>query len=211
MIKRAMDILVAGIGLVILSPLFLVLALLIRRDSKGPVFYKHERIGRSREPFGLYKFRTMRLEACRGEAYGGDNAEEEFAKLMDNPELREEFAANYKLQNDPRVTRFGAMLRRTSLDELPQLINIIRGEMSLVGPRPLTEGELERYYGVLADDLLQGRPGVTGYWQINGRSDLTYDDRVRLDLAYVGGWSLGLDMLILARTLRVVTSRRAAV
>lgn len=210
LLKRAMDVVLAGIGLVLLLPFFVLLALLVKRDSDGPVLYQHERVGRGRKPVGVYKFRTMRREACRGDAYGGVAAEEEFERLMEDPLRRLEFATSYKLQDDPRVTRVGRLLRRWSLDELPQLINVVKGDLSLVGPRPLTAEELELYYGRAADDLLQIRPGITGYWQINGRSDLFYDDRVRLDLAYLRSWSVRLDLEILAKTIRILLTHRGA-
>src|SRR4051812_25435784 len=206
LIKRALDIGVALAGLIVLAPLFLAVALLIKRDSPGPVFYRHTRVGKNRKPIRLFKFRTMYIEMCRGEGYGGDDAEATFDALMKDPLRSAEFGLTYKLQDDPRVTRLGRFLRRTSLDELPQLINVLLGDISLVGPRALTEDELDTYYGVATDDLLAIKPGVTGYWQVNGRSGLAYGDRVRLDLAYAGGWSLGLDLAILARTVRVLAS-----
>jgi lipopolysaccharide/colanic/teichoic acid biosynthesis glycosyltransferase len=152
----------------------------------------------------------MRLEFCRGDAYGGDTAEEAFASLLSDPDLGSEFAETQKLNNDPRVTRIGRTLREWSLDELPQLWNVLKGDMSLVGPRAITKAELIRY-GEFAEDLLSVRPGLTGYWQINGRSRLTYDDRVRLDMAYLGGWSLKLDLAIVARTFRALLPSRGAI
>jgi lipopolysaccharide/colanic/teichoic acid biosynthesis glycosyltransferase len=129
---------------------------------------------------------------------------------MGDPDKAAEFETTYKLADDPRVTRVGRFLRRTSLDELPQLLNVLRGDLSLVGPRAVTEAELARY-GDRVDDLMSVRPGITGYWQINGRSRLSYDDRVRLDLSYISGWSLRLDLTILAQTARVLVARRGAV
>jgi exopolysaccharide production protein ExoY len=152
----------------------------------------------------------MRLDACRGERYGGEQAESVFTGLMDDPRLAKEFLESYKIADDPRVTRVGKLLRRTSLDELPQLFNVLRGDVSLVGPRAITVLELDRY-GDRVDDLLGVRPGLTGYWQINGRSRLSYEDRVRLDLSYIAGWSLNLDLSILAKTARVLVSTRGAV
>jgi lipopolysaccharide/colanic/teichoic acid biosynthesis glycosyltransferase len=151
----------------------------------------------------------MRREFSRGEGYGGEAAEKAFAALMADPARRREFEASHKLQDDPRVTRFGTFLRKTSIDELPQLINVLAGDLSLVGPRPITQGEIERY-GAAGEELLNVKPGLTGYWQINGRSTADYADRVRLDLAYVGDWSLGLDLVILGKTLRTLTERRGA-
>jgi exopolysaccharide biosynthesis polyprenyl glycosylphosphotransferase len=198
-LKRGVDILGASVALVALSPVLAYLALRIKRDSRGPVFYRHNRVGQHGAPFRLYKFRTMRQEFCRGSEYGGEGAEAAFARLMDDPVAKAEFEDSYKLTADPRVTRFGQILRRTSLDELPQLINVLRGELSLVGPRPITVDELPRY-GDRARDLLQVRPGLTGHWQVSGRSQVSYPERVRLDLSYVSGWSLRGDVAILAKT-----------
>ncbi len=136
--KRAVDVVLSVGALAVLSPLLLVLALLIKRDSRGPAFYRHQRLGRDGCAVRVFKFRTMGLEYCRGVEYGGESAEAEFQRLMDDQALREEFNHSYKLANDPRVTRVGAFLRRTSLDELPQLLNVLRGDLSLVGPRPIT-------------------------------------------------------------------------
>ena len=208
-VKRGFDLVGAIFGLVLVLLLFVVVGVLIKLDSRGPVFYRHERVGRGGRPFRLFKFRTMRLEHCRGAEYSGEDADREFERLMADPRLRAEFEKSYKLKNDPRVTRIGSVLRKTSIDELPQLINVVLGHISLVGPRPLTVAEAERY-GSDWDTLLSTRPGVTGYWQINGRSELEYEDRVRLDLAYVSSWSLGLDLLILGKTLRVLLSRNGA-
>jgi exopolysaccharide biosynthesis polyprenyl glycosylphosphotransferase len=209
-IKRGLDILVSAFGIVALSPLFLAAAVAVKFDSRGPVFYRHLRVGRHHEKLPLLKFRTMYSELCRGDDYGGAGAEAAFAQLMADPLRRSEFEATYKLRDDPRVTRVGRFLRRTSIDELPQLWNVLCGDISLVGPRALTADELDQYYGAAAGDVLVIRPGVTGYWQINGRSQLEYEDRVRLDLAYIAGWSLGLDLSILARTIRVVFGTRSA-
>src|SRR5438046_7381361 len=128
---------------------------------------------------------------------------------MSDPERRTQFEVMQKLESDPRVTSLGRVLRRLSLDELPQLVNVLRGDISLVGPRPITEEELDRY-GDKVEQLLGLRPGVTGYWQINGRSRLSYEDRVRLDISYCNNWSLGLDLTILAKTLRILVAERGA-
>jgi undecaprenyl-phosphate galactose phosphotransferase len=204
-----MDRVLSALALVLLAPFFVVIALLIKLDSPGPVFYRHDRLARGGRSFGLFKFRTMGLEYCRGEHYGGAKAEIAFRQLMDDPEHREQFSEKYKLAKDPRVTRFGDFLRRTSLDELPQLLNVFLGDISLVGPRPITTDELKRY-GVMAEQLLDIHPGVTGYWQINGRSQISYEERVRLDLLYVSNWSVGLDLSIMAKTFRVLVSRFGA-
>jgi len=198
--KRTLDVVLSGIGLLVLAPVFAAIALRIKLESSGPVFYRHERVGMHGRPFHLFKFRTMYLEHCVGEAYGGAAAVGELQRLLQDPAAREEFERTQKLVNDPRVTGFGRFLRRRSLDELPQLLNVLRGDMSLVGPRPVTEAELDRYFNQVVT-LLSFRPGVTGYWQINGRSRTVYEERVRLDIAYVRGWSLALDFAILGKTL----------
>jgi lipopolysaccharide/colanic/teichoic acid biosynthesis glycosyltransferase len=235
MLKRSMDVTVAALGLLLLLPVFAAIAVAIRFDSRGPVFYRGERIGRNGRRFRLLKFRTMRIEHCRGDSYGGDRAEAEFERLMDDPAVREEFHRTHKLSADPRVTRVGAFLRRTSLDELPQLLNVIGGDIAVVGPRPITVDEHELLRGNREENVvhLRGdespddvvpsgyqvagywevedlRPGITGYWQITGRSDIGYDERVRLDMAYVKSWSLKLDLMILSKTLRALTSSRGA-
>jgi exopolysaccharide biosynthesis polyprenyl glycosylphosphotransferase len=206
-VKRSMDVLVSGSALLALSPLLLLAAVLVRRDSPGPVFYRHNRVGRDGETVGVFKFRTMHEEFCRGPGYGGRRAEAAFAALMDDPALKREFETNFKLERDPRVTRLGAFLRRTSIDELPQLLNVLRGDLSLVGPRPVTEEELPRYGGE-STTLLNVKPGLTGFWQISGRSETSYDERVRLDLAYVTSWSLKTDISILVKTFRKVFLHR---
>ncbi len=200
-LKRTMDISLSAILLVILTPLFLLIAACLRIESPGAAFYKHERIGLNGKPFRLFKFRTMLTEYCVGDDFGGDNAELELERILTDAVLKAQMEQSQKLRDDPRVTRIGAFLRQTSLDEFPQLINVLRGEMSLVGPRPVTAAELDRY----GDDvslLLEAKPGMTGYWQISGRSNLDYAERVRLDLAYVSSRSLHLDIKILLKTLR---------
>jgi exopolysaccharide biosynthesis polyprenyl glycosylphosphotransferase len=209
-VKRAVDIALSGAGLIVLAPLAVALVAWIKLDSPGPAFYRSERLGRGSRRFRIFKFRTMHLRYCRGHGYGGDEAEEEFARLLADPLRQVEFAAAYKFADDPRATRAGRFLRRTSLDELPQLMNVFLGHLSLIGPRPITAEELPRY-GADGRTLLNVKPGLTGYWQISGRSDLSYRERVRLDLAYVNSWSLKLDLLILAKTLRVLVVRQGAV
>jgi exopolysaccharide biosynthesis polyprenyl glycosylphosphotransferase len=209
-VKRVVDMAVAALALLVLTPAILLVALAIKCESKGPVFYRHRRLGRAGRPLALLKFRTMHLAYCRGADYGGETAEIEFEKLLADPVRRQEFERSYKLQHDPRVTRVGRLLRRTSIDELPQLFNVLTGKLSLVGPRALTDEEIDQYYGVDRGLLLGIRPGLTGYWQINGRSQLAYEDRVRLDLAYISGWSPSLDFLILMKTIRVLVSGRGA-
>ncbi len=209
--KRAIDVLLASLGLLFLAPVLGLIAALVKLDSPGPAIYDAPRLGRGGRDFKQLKFRTMHAYLCHGSGYGGDEAEKAFlALLAENEELREQYERTHKLDPDPRVTRIGRVLRATSLDELPQLWNVVRGDLSLVGPRPVTPPELARY-GDHAGDLLSVRPGLTGYWQVSGRSALGYDERVRLDLAYVKSWSLKLDFLILLRTTNLLTGRAGAV
>ena len=197
--KRSLDIIGAGIGLVLLSPFFLIVALLVRADG-GPAFFAHQRVGRGGKLFGCLKFRSMVVDSqTRLEAL-----------LASDPAARAEWEATRKLKNDPRITRIGGFLRSTSLDELPQLINVLRGEMSLVGPRPVQEAEIDRYYGASAAHYMAVRPGITGLWQVSGRSDTTYESRVALDVSYVSRPSLMADIGILLRTPVAVLSRRGA-
>jgi lipopolysaccharide/colanic/teichoic acid biosynthesis glycosyltransferase len=196
--KRSLDVVGAAAGLVVLAPLFAVLAWRIGRDGGQP-FFGHARIGRHGKVFLCYKFRTMVANA--------DVILEQY--LTNDPLARAEWQAHFKLKNDPRVTPLGRFLRRTSLDELPQLWNILKGEMSLVGPRPIVAAELERY-GRDADYYLALRPGLTGLWQVSGRSDIDYDQRVALDRFYATSASLVRDMKILGATAGVVLRRDGA-
>jgi Undecaprenyl-phosphate galactose phosphotransferase WbaP len=197
--KRIVDIVVAGVGGLLISPLLLLIALLIKLDSPGPVFYFQDRLGKDGRRFKVVKFRTM---------YG--DGEEVLAKLLaKNPELRAEYELNHKLRNDPRVTRLGRILRTFSLDELPQLWNVLKGEMSLVGPRAYLPRELPKMSG--AEKLiLKVLPGITGIWQVSGRNNVTFQDRLSMDIYYVRNWSIWLDLYILARTIWVVLTRKGA-
>jgi lipopolysaccharide/colanic/teichoic acid biosynthesis glycosyltransferase len=197
--KRSLDIIGAGIGLVLLSPFFLIVALLVRADG-GPAFFAHQRVGRGGKLFGCLKFRSMVV----------DSQSRLEALLANDPAARAEWEATRKLKNDPRITPIGRFLRSTSLDELPQLINVLRGEMSLVGPRPVQEAEIDRYYGASAAHYMAVRPGITGLWQVSGRSETSYESRVALDVAYVSRPSLLADLSILLRTPVAVLSRRGA-
>jgi lipopolysaccharide/colanic/teichoic acid biosynthesis glycosyltransferase len=226
-LKRVVDVTFASLGLLVLSPLLAVIALAIKLDSPGPVFYFSERVGRGGRRFQLYKFRTMHVHACRGERYGADGAEALFDELMRDPAHHAEFQRIHKLREDPRVTRLGALLRRTSLDELPQLANVVRGHLSLVGPRPVMAYEVEKL-ALLAEsgraritdagapvhplgywEFEWLRPGVTGYWQVTARSAVGFEERVRLDYFYTTHWSLRLDLLIVLRTLGALSGRGA--
>jgi lipopolysaccharide/colanic/teichoic acid biosynthesis glycosyltransferase len=197
--KRALDVLGAGALLLLTLPAFLVIAALVRMDG-GRVFYAHERVGRLGRLFGCLKFRSM-----------VEDADRRLADLLDSdPAARAEWESTRKLKNDPRVTAIGRFLRATSLDELPQLINVLRGEMSLVGPRPVQAAELAAFYGAAAQHYMMVRPGITGPWQISGRNDTSYAQRVALDVGYVAHGSLITDVKILLRTPVAVLARRGA-
>jgi len=196
--KRIFDTFVAVVLLLLLSPLLLGLALLIRRDG-GPAIFAHPRVGKNGRIFSCYKFRSMVVDA-----------ERQLEKLLQShPEFNAQWQVERKLKNDPRVSNIGRLLRNTSLDELPQLINVILGQMSLVGPRPIVQPELE-LYGQDASYYLMVRPGMTGLWQVSGRNDIEYDKRVYLDTWYVKNWSIWYDIVILAKTFRVVLGRHGA-
>lgn len=196
--KRCVD-LVGGILLLLaLLPVMLILALLVKRDG-GPILFRHKRIGANGKSFYCLKFRTMCVDA-----------EQRLQKLLaEDSEARAEWERDFKLKNDPRVTSLGHLMRQTSLDELPQLFNVIRGEMSLVGPRPIVTAEAARY-GAAFRDYLGCRPGLTGLWQVSGRNDIDYDSRVHLDACYAREWSLVRDISILLRTVGVVFGRTGA-
>ncbi|MBL6456674.1 sugar transferase [Belnapia sp. T6] len=199
--KRLIDLVGAVVLLALLSPIFLVLAIAACADG-GPVFFAHRRIGRGGAEFGCLKFRSMRTDA--------DRALRDL--LARDPAARAEWEATRKLKADPRVTRIGRVLRSTSLDELPQLVNVLRGEMSLVGPRPVVRDELERFYAPrgAVQDYLSVRPGVTGPWQVGGRSDTGYEERVALDTDYVRHSSFVRDLHILLSTVGAVIRRQGA-
>ncbi|WP_088892744.1 undecaprenyl-phosphate galactose phosphotransferase WbaP [Leptolyngbya ohadii] len=193
------DLIATLLGGVVLLPMIVIIAVLIKLDSPGPIFYGQTRIGQGGEEFKAWKFRTMVQHA--------DRALKDY--LEAHPELREEWGRDQKLRYDPRVTRVGRFLRRTSLDELPQLWNILRGEMSLVGPRPIVEEEIPRY-GDKFSLYTKVVPGLTGLWQVSGRNNVTYEERVSLDAYYVRNWSVWLDLYILARTVWVVVTGEGA-
>lgn len=191
--KRWFDLALSVASLPLVIPFGIVAAVLIRLDSPGPVLIKVRRLGRKGGTFYKYKFRTM-----------VPDAERVLKQLLaSDPELRREYAATYKISNDPRITPFGRLLRKTSLDELPQILNVFRGEMSWVGPRDILQEELAMY-GNFGGKFLTVQPGITGLWQVSGRSRLSYDDRVRLDVAYIDRISLWTDLKILWRTVPVV-------
>jgi len=194
-LKDALDVVGALLGLLITLPLLAVIAAAVVMDTPGPVFYRQRRIGKGGVPFSAWKFRTM--------VPGAE------AVLAEDGSLRRQFERSYKLLDDPRVTRVGRVLRRTSLDELPQLLNVLKGEMSLVGPRPIVEDELAKY-GPWERRLLCVKPGLTGLWQVLRHEEPDYAHRVRLDMYYIDHWSLGLDLQILLRTLPSVIAGRGA-
>lgn len=191
-IKRAIDILFCILLSPLLLPLGLALALLIKMDSPGSPLYRQVRLGRSGQPILVYKFRTMVADA--------DARLKEW--LNDNPDLKEEWERDHKLKHDPRITRMGRFLRKTSLDELPQLLNVALGDMSVVGPRPIVDDEVKKY-GVVFEEYCRVRPGITGLWQISGRNNTTYAERVAYDRYYINNWSVWMDIWILAKTVPV--------
>ena len=197
--KRALDVSAASLLLLVILPLLLLTAIAVALDG-GPVLYLSERVGANGIPFKCLKFRTMML--------GADHCLDEY--LGHHPSAREEWMQNRKLAFDPRVTYVGRLLRRSSIDEFPQLINVIKGDMSLVGPRPVTQAELDAYYGSQAELYKSVRPGITGLWQVSGRNDVDYASRVALDARYVCNWNIIFDILILCKTPQAVLSRRGA-
>ena len=194
--KRIIDFTLALIALIVLSPLMSVVAIVTAIKMKGNPFFIQPRPGKNEKIFKLIKFRTM-----------VDNAEDMIASF--NPEQKKEWEENFKLKDDPRITKIGKFLRKTSLDELPQLINILKGDMSFVGPRPIVEDELS-WYGDNKEKLLSVKPGLTGWWAVNGRSDVPYPERCDFELYYVDRVSFGFDLLILVKTLGAIVRKDGA-
>lgn len=191
--KRLFDIVFSLSVLIMFSPLYIILAIIVAFSSQGPIFYIQKRVGKNYRSFNCIKFRTMVT-----------NADEILAQIMEtSPELKEEFASNFKLKKDPRITKIGHFLRMTSLDEFPQFWNVLIGDMSVVGPRPLVTDELSKY-GDAMDDVLTIRPGITGLWQVSGRNDIPYPRRVQIDLYYVKNRNFWLDLQIILKTVNVV-------
>lgn len=196
--KSVMDRLAAAAGLMVLSPVFLIVAMKVKRDG-GPAFFGHTRLGQNGKPFKCWKFRSMDI-----------NSEKILADLLaSDPEARAEWEKDFKLKNDPRITKIGQFIRKTSIDELPQLYNVLKGEMSLVGPRPIVTDEIH-YYGDHIADYYAVKPGITGLWQVSGRNDVSYDERVALDTRYVTHWSFWNDIVILFKTVGVILCRKGA-
>lgn len=194
--KTAFDYTLTAVGTICISPLLAYVAYRIKKEDPGPILFAHTRIGKDGKPFPCYKFRSMVV-----------NSQEMLQKyLAENPAAREEWERDFKLKDDPRVTPIGKVLRRTSLDELPQIFNVLRGEMSLVGPRPVIQEELDKYYGETAKLYCTVKPGITGLWQVSGRSDTTYDERVAMDREYIQSRSFFGDVIILCKTIKVVLS-----
>lgn len=184
--KRAFDIFCSFLGLVVLSPVFIIVAILVKATSPGPVFFAHKRVGKDGKTIYIYKFRSMVINA------------EELIKSF-TPEQMAEFKKNFKLENDPRITKIGGILRKTSLDELPQLVNILKGDLSIVGPRPIMEVETE-FFGNYRDMLLSVKPGLTGFWAANGRSGTTYNRRRAMEIYYIKNRSFWMDIKIILKT-----------
>ena len=198
-LKRIFDIVLTIVGGLLISPILIGVAIWVHRDSPGPIVFKHRRVGKDGKEFDCYKFRSMCVDSA-----------ERLAKLLaTDPAAKEEWDRTFKLKNDPRITRSGEFLRKTSLDELPQLLNVLKGEMSLVGPRPIVQKEVPRYEEFIKEYYMVP-PGITGMWQVSGRSDIDYPERVRMDSWYVHNWSIWLDIVLLWRTVSVVLKHKGA-
>lgn len=195
--KRAFDIASSLIAIIVFSPIILIIAIAVRVDTKGPIVFGHTRIGKNGSPIKVYKFRSM-----------VQNADEVFNNFTE--EQKREYYTNFKLDNDPRITKVGDFLRKTSLDELPQLFNILIGNMSVVGPRPIVQKEIEKY-GIYANKMFSVTPGLTGYWQANGRSDTSYDERVQMDMYYIDNRSFSMDIKIIFKTVVSVIKKEGAI
>jgi exopolysaccharide biosynthesis polyprenyl glycosylphosphotransferase len=193
-VKRTSDIILGTIALIITSPILLLSALFIKLTSPGPILFTHERLGKGRRPVWVFKFRTMYIDGDR---------------ILKEKGMWDEFQRNFKLKNDPRITPIGRLIRKFSIDELPQLLNVLKGDMSLVGPRPIIEGEIPKY-GPWEASLFSITPGMTGLWQVSGRSDLGYDERVKLDIYYIENWSLWLDLKIILQTIPALLFSRGS-
>ena len=199
-IKTIFDFTLTAVGTVAISPLLAYIAYRIKKEDPGPIFFAHTRIGKDGKPFPCYKFRSMVV-----------NSKEMLEKhLAENPEARAEWEREFKLKNDPRITPIGQVLRKSSLDELPQIFNVLKGEMSLVGPRPVVQEELDKYYGEAVKEYCSVKPGITGLWQVSGRSDVDYPERVAMDVEYVRTRNLWKDIVILYKTFDVVLNKKGA-
>lgn len=199
-LKRAFDIAFSVFALLFFFPLFLGLAIIIRLTSKGPAIYAHERIGRGGKTFRCFKFRSMYA----------DSDERLKELLKNNPEMKEEWDRSHKLKNDPRITPIGKFIRKTSLDEFPQFLNVLKGDLSVVGPRPVVRAEVNKHLKEKAPKILSVRPGLTGIWQVSGRSNTTYAERIMMDEAYIDSHNLWLDIKLIAKTVPAMLSKRGA-
>jgi lipopolysaccharide/colanic/teichoic acid biosynthesis glycosyltransferase len=198
-LKRVVDLVLSGLAIIILSPVYIVTSIIIRSDSPGPVFYRHRRLGRNMRELSILKFRTMHRDA-----------DKRLKDMLDSdPVLKKEFEEKFKLRNDPRVTRVGRFLRKFSIDELPQFFNVVAGQMSFVGPRPIVDDEV-KYYKQHSLVMFRVLPGATGRWQVSGRNDTSYDSRVQMDTSYVQEWTFWEDLKIILKTLPAVLSRRGS-
>jgi undecaprenyl-phosphate galactose phosphotransferase len=187
------------LGVICLLPFFAIISLWIYKDSPGPIIFKHKRVGKNGKEFPCYKFRSMCVDS-----------ERKLAELLEkDPLAKAEWERDFKLKDDPRITKSGAFLRKTSLDELPQLFNVLKGEMSLVGPRPIIQDEVVKY-GEYISDYYMVLPGITGLWQTSGRSDIDYDERVQMDSWYVRNWDVWFDIVLIWRTIKVVLGGKGA-
>ena len=200
-VKRLIDILGGLVGCVLLVPITMAvyIARKVLKEDDGPMFYEHLRYGKDGKKFRIYKFRSMCIDA--------DKRLKEY--LEQNEEARIEFEENHKLKDDPRITKLGKFIRKTSIDELPQFINVLKGDMSLIGPRPIVDGEIEKY-GENKEKFLSVKPGLTGYWAANGRSDITYEERMKMELYYVDNISFKLDIQIFFKTIISVMKKEGA-
>jgi undecaprenyl-phosphate galactose phosphotransferase len=189
--KRVFDVLFSLGAMIFFVPIGIAAALLIKITSPGPIFYSSKRVGKDGQQIYCWKFRTMH-----------QNAEKKLLELLrDNPKLKQEWDTYFKLKEDPRISAIGKILRKTSLDELPQFFNVLKGDLSVVGPRPVTEEEIKKYFGSKASKILSVRPGLTGIWQTSGRSLLTFEERIRLEESYIDRQSLTLDLRIICKTI----------
>ncbi len=200
MCKRVFDILFSFLAIVFFSPLIIFIAICIKITLQGPIFYQSRRVGKDGTPIFCLKFRTMAIDA--------DKKLQEI--LLENPKLRREWNLYFKLRDDPRITTLGKFLRKTSLDELPQFWNVLKGDLSVVGPRPVTEEEIQKYFGEKAQKILSVRPGLTGIWQTSGRSLIPFDERVRLEESYVDKRSFTRDLWIILKTIPIFFFARNA-
>ena len=198
--KRCFDILFSIFAIVITLPITIPIAIIIKFTDGGNVIYGHKRVGKNGKIFKVLKFRSMYM-----------NADQKLKDILENDlQVKEEWEKNFKLKNDPRITPIGKFLRKTSLDELPQFINVLKGDMSVVGPRPVVEEELIKYYKEKAELYKSVKPGITGYWQVEGRSDTNYDERIKMDEYYIKNQSFFLDLKIILKTIKIVITGKGA-